>query len=174
MSEALKEKISNDAVTVQPYILFNQNGILITLALPSPVSLVLNNPQYYPPEANPSPKVVPLLTNQSGLDLQSATFTIQVNDVQEDGNTIVNTRWWNDSLADGQQSIVFTCGPIANQAPPGKGIAAISGYEQIRWATMANNGKGHQTFSVSDVSLTFKSTSSVTTGKTDGPIVRIG
>ncbi|PAU55169.1 hypothetical protein [Pseudomonas sp. PICF141] len=174
MSEALKEKISNDSLgKVQTYTLFSQNGILITLDLPSPVALILNNPEYYPPEANPTPKVVPVLTNQSGLDLQSATFTIQVNDVKEDTNTIVNTRWWNDSQGIGQQSMVFTCGQIANKSA-GKGVAATSGYEQVRWATMTNNGYGHQTFTVSDVSLTFKSTSSVTTGATDGPIVRIG
>lgn len=172
MSEALKEKISHDW-TVQTYTLFKQNGILITLDLPSPVALVLNTPQYYPPEANPYPKVVPVLFNLSGLDLQSATFTIQLNDVKEDANTIVNTRWWNDNLADGQQSMVFTCGQIANKSA-GKGIATTSGYEQIRWATMANTGYSHQTFTVSDVSLTFKSTSSVTTGATDGPVIRIG
>ncbi|WP_338525430.1 hypothetical protein NUH87_07380 [Pseudomonas batumici] len=109
--------------------------------------------------------------NQSGLDLKSATFTIQLNDVKEDSNTIVNARWWNNNLADGKQSMVFTCGQIDNQTA-GKGIATTSGYSQMRWATMANTGRGQETFTVSDVSLTFKSTSSITTGA--GPIIRVG
>src|SRR5471032_2688280 len=105
MSEALKEKISNDALgLVQKYTLFNQNDILITLDLPSPVTLNLNSQEYYPPLLDLSTKITPVLKNTSGLDLKSATFTIQLNDVKEDDNTIANVRWWSTSQADGQQS----------------------------------------------------------------------
>ncbi|WLG92198.1 hypothetical protein [Pseudomonas cucumis] len=169
MSEALKEKISNDSLgTVQTYTLFNQNGIQITLDLPSPVQLNLNTQEFYP--LNTPPVVAPVLHNKSGLDLKSATFTIQLNDVV-DSNPIANVRWWNNNLADGKQAMVFTCGQINNQTK-GTGTATIPGYSQIRWATMANNGRSNETFTVTDVSFTFNS--SVTTGATDGPIVRVG
>ncbi|MGE8098948.1 hypothetical protein [Pseudomonas fluorescens] len=174
MSEALKGKISNDTLgQVQTYTLFNQNGILITLDLPSPVTLNLNSQEYYPPLTDLSTKVVPVLRNTSGLDLKSATFTIQVNDVKEDDNTLANVRWWNVNQADGHQSMVFTCGPIDN-GDHSSGTATTSGYSRIRWATMANTGRKNETFTVSDVSLTFKSTSPVTTGATDGPVIRVG
>ncbi|MBK5415389.1 hypothetical protein [Pseudomonas sp. TH31] len=171
MSEALKEKVSNANLgQVQTYLLFNQSGIRITLDLPSPVTLSLNQQEFYPLLTDLSPKLAPVLHNKSGLDLKSATFTIQLNDVK-DRNTIANVRWWNDNLADGKESMVFTCGQILNQSE-GTGTAATSGYSRIRWATMANNGRNNETFTVSDVLLTFKSTS--TTDATDGPIISVG
>ncbi|MGX1184750.1 hypothetical protein AB7M29_002429 [Pseudomonas sp. F-14 TE3623] len=174
MSEALKEKISNDIFgPVQTYTLFNQSGILITLDVPSPVMLNLNSQDYYPPLTDLSTKVVPVVKNTSGLDLKSATFTIQLNDVKEDDNTIANVRWWSTGQAQGLQSMVFTCGPIDNGTQD-SGTATTSGYARIRWATMANTGRKNETFTVSDVSLTFKAASSITTGATDGPIVRVG
>jgi len=74
------------------------------------------------------------------LNLKSATFTIQVNDVKEDDNTIANVRWWNTNQADGQQSMAFTCGPIDNGGSD-SGAAKTSGYSRIRWATMANTAR---------------------------------
>ncbi len=173
MSQVHKEKvISNDSLgQVQTYTLFNQSGILITLDLPSPVTLNLNSHEFYPPELDLSTKVAPVLKNTSGLDLKSATFTIQLNDVKEDDNTIANVRWWSTKQADGLQSMVFTCGPIDNGGN-NSGAAKTSGYARVRWATMANTARKNQTFTVSDVSLTFNS--SITTGATDGPIVRVG
>lgn len=175
MSEALKKAtVSNDSLgTLKKFTLYKQNGIEISLTLPTPVSLNLNSQEFYPPETDQTTILAPVLENTSGIALKSASFSIKLNNVKENDNTIANVRWWSVGEADGLQSMEFTCGRIDDKGN-GSGTAKTSGYSRIRWATMANNARQHQTFTVSNVLLTFDQSADTTTGANDGPIIRVG
>ncbi|MBC2659830.1 hypothetical protein H7A76_30735 [Pseudomonas sp. MSSRFD41] len=174
MSEALKKTVSNDSLgALKNFTLYNQNGIKITLTLPTPVTLNLNSQEFYPPEADQTTIVAPVLENTSGISLKSATFTIKLNNVIENDNTVANVRWWNVDEAEGLQAMEFTCGRIDDQGK-GSGTAKTPGYARIRWGTMANTARQHQTFTVSNISLTFNPSADTTTGANDGPVIRVG
>ncbi|QXI36748.1 hypothetical protein [Pseudomonas xantholysinigenes] len=176
MSEALRKTVSNDSLgTPKKFTLYEQNGIKITLTLPSPVALNLNSQEFYPPEADRTTILAPVLENNSGMAVKSASFSIKLNNVIENDNTVANVRWWSVDEAQGLQSMEFTCGQIDDKGN-GSGTAKTPGYSRIRWATMANTARQNQTFTVSNVNvlLTFNSSADTTTGANDGPIIRVG
>ncbi|WLG86610.1 hypothetical protein PSH97_08850 [Pseudomonas cucumis] len=175
MSEALKEKVSEKYHgAVKPFTLFDQNGIQITLNLPGIWQLNPNSQEYYPPLGS-SQTNAPVLVNNSGFDIQSATFTVTLNNAVDTNstNTIANVQW-SDGSAHGKQIMEFTCGPVSHKNQVMS--TPKDGYSQVRLATTANNGRGQSTFlnGVSLISLTFGPVSADPKTPVNGPIVQVG
>ncbi|MDR6960515.1 hypothetical protein J2W43_004520 [Pseudomonas brassicacearum] len=171
MSEALKNKVTEEYQSAaKPYTLFNQNGIQIILNLPGALQLSPNSQDYYPPLESPETNA-PILINNTGFDILSATFIVTLQDVIDTGNklnTIASVQWWDKEK--GQQVMEFTCGEVDNKNQVMS--TPKDGFSRVRWATMANNGRGQSTLlnDVSLVSLTFRPA----LAPINGPIVQIG
>ncbi|WP_085577659.1 MULTISPECIES: hypothetical protein [unclassified Pseudomonas] len=176
MSQALKEQASEKYQgQVKTFTIFKQNGISLTLDLPGTLQFNQNSQEIYPPLSGSVLSVAPVLVNETGFDIVSATFSVVLNDVLDATNVIANVRWWNMDLLEGQQTMEFVCGPVSNGNKVTSTPSTI-GYSRIRWATMANNGHGTASFSnsVSLVSLTFGPIKLDPSKTSPGPIVQIG
>lgn len=149
------------------FTLFDQNGIQLTLDLPAALQINQNRGELFTSS--------PVLHNSTNFPIESATFTIVLEDVIDaSSNVIANVRWWNNDIFDGKKSMEFTCRAIQ---PGGKGTAtpSSSGYSQVRWHTSVSSGRGIETFTntVNLVTLTF-GPFPPSPASQNGPIVQIG
>ncbi|MHB2247743.1 MULTISPECIES: hypothetical protein [Pseudomonas] len=177
MNQAIQEKTAT--LLQQPavaFTLFDQNGVQITLNLPSALQINQNGQEYYPP--NPTPgEGAPVLHNNTIFPIESATFTVELLDVIDaSSNVIANVRWWNNKIFDGKKSMEFT---VKKVLPGEVGICVPSeaGYNQVRWATSVSSGRGTETFknTLNIVTLTFGPLQpNGPGGNPTGPIVQIG
>lgn len=155
-----------DQAPAQPFTLFDQSGIRITLNLPAALQINQNRQELF--------TTAPVLHNNTGLSIVSASFVIKLDDVIDgSSNVIANVRWWNANTFDGEQTMTFTCGAVA---PDASGTCAPTshGYSQVRWGTTVSSGRGTETFThtLSLVSLTFGPL--LSNKVPNGPIVQIG
>ncbi|WP_223537997.1 hypothetical protein [Pseudomonas sp. GL-B-16] len=169
MSQLAQEKSQQlEQAPAQTFTLFIQNGISITLDLPGALQINQNRQELF--------TAAPILHNDTTFPIESATFTIKLEDVIDAStNVIANVRWWNNQIFDGKQTMEFTCKAVL-PGKTGPGIPASSGYSQVRWSTSVSSGRGTETFSntLSLVSLTYGPfPPNAPTGPT-GPIVQIG
>lgn len=169
MSQSTQEKSQQlDQAPAQTFTLFTQNGIRITLDLPAALQINQNRQELF--------SSAPILHNDTTFPIESATFTIKLEDVIDaSSNVIANVRWWNNQVFEGKQIMEFTCKAVK---PGGTDtcIPASSGYSQVRWSTSVSSGRGTETFTntLSLVSLTYGPfPPNHPTGPT-GPIVQIG
>jgi hypothetical protein len=162
MPESTKEE-SLQLFQARPisFTLFDQNGIRITLDLPGALQLNQNTPELF--------TCAPILHNDTTSPIESATFTIELDDVTDFSKKVIaNVRWWNSQIYDGLQTVEFTCGAV-KPGETGTCIPNSSGYSQVRWAPSASIGRGTETFT-----LTYEPFSPKTPVGSSGPLVQIG
>nr|BFD42489.1 hypothetical protein FFPRI1PSEUD_39880 [Pseudomonas sp. FFPRI_1] len=180
MSEALKGKPSVDYQEgVETFTIFEMKelNINITLDLPSALMLNKDEQEYYPRREDNSKVAAPVLTNNSGYDIQSATFSVRLYDLRPSNNVIANVQWFKVGKPL-LQTLTFTCKDVKNGKQAQCTIADTehAGYSRIRWATMANNGEGTTTLScnVSPITLIFSPAASDQDKLVSGPYLQIG
>lgn len=151
--------------------------IKITLDLPSALMLNKDQQEYYPTREDSSKVAAPILINNSGYEIQLATFSITLNDLRPSNNIIANVQWFKMGKPL-LQTLKFTCKDVKNANSVQCTIADTehAGYSRIRWATMANNGEGTTTLScnVSPITLIFSPAASDQGKPVSGPYLQIG
>lgn len=162
MSQSTQEKSRQlDQAPTQSFTLFTKNGIRITLDLPGALQITRDRPELF--------SSAPILHNDTTSPIESATFSIKLEDVTDgSSNVIANVRWWNQNFANGIQTMEFTCN-VVKPGETGTCIPTSSGYSQVRWTTEVPSGRGTETFS-----LTYGSFPPNAPTGPSGPFVRIG
>ncbi|MBB1614683.1 hypothetical protein A9978_19785 [Pseudomonas sp. UMC65] len=119
----------------------------------------------------------PYLMNNTGFPVESAEFTITLNNVRNGGGTkdeILNVQWWDPQTFTPYRTMTFRCGRVEvgedKKCDPNPLTCS-----QINCHTTVTNGNGTQTLqnTLSIVSLTYKPTNP-TSDIGDGPNIIIG
>lgn len=171
MSELAKKVASNlEASPARKDVtLYNKDGITIFMAMPVTVKVNQSLDVCY--------DCVPVLTNSTGFPVESAEFTITLNNVRSNGGTkdeILSVQWWDPQSLKPYRTMTFKCGPV-EVGKNGTCQPTTPTCSQILCHTTVTSGYGTQTLqnTLSVVSLTYKPTNP-TSDIGDGPDIIIG
>ncbi|MDI2589891.1 hypothetical protein POF45_00405 [Pseudomonas sp. 681] len=136
MPELAKKAPNLSQGAATPFTLFEQNGISITLALPSILKLNLGRDEEY--------ITAPILKNDSPYTVISAAFRISLSSVSNAAKDVIATVQWLDSDSLETKDVMsFTCGSV----PAGKVLQcepATKGYKKVQWKSTMNSGTGQE------------------------------